>query len=149
MRTWNLAISRKFSDDKQRVLFCIKGVETISSAIAVAQEWGAPPVVEMISSEVREDGIHLSWDNRSKAWECPVCGSDCAGECHHRGLDRVKVTLGSGEGEERCESTLADFLADNDFEPDFANHVVRNLRAKGYYRDGGGAAPEWCLELVR
>lgn len=57
------------------------------------------------------------------------------------------ITLRSGRAYV-CAESLRKFFRANDFTREERRAIVRELRARGSYYGGGGAAPEWSIRLT-
>jgi len=60
----------------------------------------------------------------------------------------IQITQGENVG---LTCSLDDFLVENEFdqEPTVADDIREALSLTGRYSDGGGAAPEWEIQVVR
>jgi len=62
--------------------------------------------------------------------------------CQDMSLDII-VNINGAEH----ETSLEQFMYDNDFEPEYRESVRAGLLKDGEFRDGGGAGIEWSIHL--
>ncbi len=57
----------------------------------------------------------------------------------------IKIVEGEDAG---VAMQLEDFLQVNEFDGEYADEIRDTLETMGSFSDGGGAAPEWCIQTV-